>query len=82
MQNERIQEWTENPVTLELRKNFEGALEDLLSRGFTEFFAPNDPQKTQENLVWRTGYIEALSDVIDALSGDWEMFEEEESEDE
>jgi hypothetical protein len=79
LKKEQIAEWAENPVTLELKKCFEKVLDELETRGFEQFFSPGNPQLTQEALVRRAGVISAYNDVLDALEGVWDMFEEEES---
>lgn len=75
---ELIREWTESPVTRNLLELFEEVAEDLETRGFDEVYHRGDPQRTQEELARRDGVLSAYADLIDALSGDWEMFEEEE----
>lgn len=79
---EQIQEWTESPVTTELSKLFEDVLIDLEARGFDEFYHPGQPELTQESLARRAGVTSAYKDVLEALEGDWSMFDEEEDESE
>jgi hypothetical protein len=78
---QQIEDWTENPVTIELRKLVEGDLEEIRDTEATDCIFRGDPQRTQENLVDLVARELDLVFFIDLLSGEWSYFEEEEDED-
>lgn len=78
---QQIEDWTENPVTIELRKLVEGDLEEIRDTGATDCIFRGDPQRTQENLIDLVARELDLVFFIDLLSGEWSYFEEEEDED-
>jgi ribonucleotide reductase alpha subunit len=76
---EQIEEWTENPVTLELKALAIGMLDETVDATKTAY-SPGNPQKTQETLAIIAGAQGVWDTLIEALEGDWSYINEEEDE--
>lgn len=76
---EQVNEWRENPVTLELKRLVEIEL-DLTQRSKANAYSPFDAQKTQEILAGLNGCEDTWGLILEALDGDWDYFKEEENE--
>jgi len=74
------EEWTENPVTIELLKLINVQLIDLVSTPTANCLVYGDPNKSHENLVQQDMIAHMLAMFRFALEGDWEYFEEIEDE--
>ena len=79
---EQIRDWTENPVTIELRKLVQEEIEGIQETTVTDCFFPGEPQKTQENLIELEARLSAWVLMDELLDGDWSYLEQEEIEDE
>ena len=69
-------EWTENPVTTELRKLSETELKKILETPILDCLCHGEPDKTHESVVNLEARGFAWLTLIDALQGDWSYFEE------
>ncbi len=77
MEIKQINQWTENPVTLELAELVLQQIKHIQdSKG--NCFHPGDPNKTQEHLGALLACEGAWEDILLLLNGDWEFFEEDE----
>lgn len=76
----QIQEWTENPVTIELHKLLANELQEIVLTPMTGCLIYGDPQKTHENLVELEARENAFAILQLALEGDWGYFEEDSDE--
>lgn len=77
----QIQEWTENPTTIELLKLINAQLIDLVSTPTADCLVYGDPNKSHENLVQQDMIAHMLAMFRFALEGDWDYFEEIEEDD-
>jgi hypothetical protein len=84
------EEWTENPVTIELLKLINvqlidlvstPQLIDLVSTPTADCLVYGDPNKSHENLVQQDMIAHMLAMFRFALEGDWDYFEEIEEDD-
>lgn len=80
IQEQQIRDWTENPVTIEFRKNLERELMVAEESKGLNAFQPFQPERTQEILANLNGYADAVMTVLEALEGDWSLFEVDENE--
>ena len=71
------EEWTENPVTLELLKLVKQELQEIILTPTKDCIFYGDPFKTHENIVELDARSYAFATLQLALEGDWEYFEEE-----
>ena len=76
---EQIEEWTENPVTLELLGLLKNERDELQGAKGLGAFHPFDAHKTQEVLANLNGAVDTLELIIAALEGQalWELDDEE-----
>lgn len=74
------QEWTENPVTLDLLRLVKEELQEIVLTPATACLFYGEPNKTHENLVELDARESAFATLQLALEGDWDYFEEEEDE--
>ena len=70
---EQIQEWTENPVTLEVVRILQEAI-DAIVDAKTQCYVQFEPHKTQELMAGLQGSHDAHLDFMAILLGDWEAF--------
>lgn len=76
----QIKEWTENPVTLELKKKVEAFLAVLDAKLPSDYLSYFTPQKTHEALLKADVIAGMTATFAGALDGDWDYFEGEEIE--
>ncbi len=81
LEKKRIQEWTENPVTVELLKHITSEIAETEGARGIECYIPGDPQKTQELMANLNGARDTWEIVQIVLQGNWTYFVEEEEED-
>ena len=79
---EQIKDWTENPTTRTLRWLIQEEIKAILETSIVDCFFPNDPQKTQENLIELEARLTTWRLMDEFLDGDWSYLEVEEIEDE
>jgi hypothetical protein len=77
---EQLEEWTENPITELFRKILIEERDEILAQRGLEAFEPFQPYRTQEVLANLNGFVDAMNIVIDSLSGDWSLWDEEDNE--
>ena len=78
---EQITEWSENPVTLELKRLAIKLMDDV-DQAKLNAYVPGDPQKTQETLAIAAGAYGVWDTLIEALEGDWSFIQVEEDDSE
>ncbi len=74
----QIEDWTENPVTLELKRLSELEIAQAVMKKGIDAFHPFQPQRTQEVLAGLNGIHETWEYMVGFLEGDWSYFETEE----
>ena len=67
---EQIMEWTESPVTIELRRLLLVERDELIAAKGLDAYQIFQPQRTQEILAGLNGAAESLDLVIAALDGE------------
>lgn len=80
MKKEEIQEWAQNPITIELKSYIVNELKSLQA-GQADAYHPFEPQKTQEILANLNGARDTWEIIGSLLSGEWDYFIEAEEED-
>lgn len=78
--SKQIQDWSENPVTIEILALCEQELAEIQETTVTQCIFRGEPQKTQENLVELEAREAVWESWVALLSGDWSYFEEDEDE--
>ena len=76
----QIQDWTENPVTLELFARVSQELEDINKTPIVECYYPGKPSKTQENLTDLNTRAVTWEIFCELLNGNWSYLEEDSEE--
>jgi hypothetical protein len=76
LNKEQIQEWTENPITLLLKKAAEDELEEIRTAPLSINLIRGEPGLTQENLIENVTRELEWQLFIDLLDGDWSEIEE------
>lgn len=76
---EMIRDWADSSVTKNLLELVGEQITDLESGEGVICYHPFEPQRTQEVLAGLNGAVDTWSIVQELLGGDWEYFEEEES---
>ena len=74
------EEWTENPVTLNLLKLVKSELKQIVNTPTPDCLIFGDPFKTHENIIELDTRANSFAILELALEGDWDYFEEEEDE--
>ena len=77
---QQIEDWSENPTTVELLKLVQEEIEGIQETSVTDCFFPGEPQKTQENLIELEARLSAWRLMAEFLEGDWSYLEEIEDE--
>ena len=72
----QIEEWCENPSTIEALKEAKNKLEAVLNDPVLDYLCVGNPQVTQENLVRKDEEGRMWLALMQILSGDWSIFEE------
>jgi hypothetical protein len=79
LKKEQLKEWSESPVTLELKDLVKQQVEEIkLSKA--DAFHPFDPQRTQETMAQLDGAQDTWEILVQILEGDFSYFMEEDSE--
>ena len=78
--SEQILEWTENPVTIELKNQVLFELERITETSPSEHLVRGEPQLSQENLIESLTKEFEWQEFVNLLTGHWGVFEEEEEE--
>jgi len=78
LEKQQIVDWSENPVTIELRSLAEQEYENIGSTAVTDCLVAGNSFQTQENLVELEARERVWGTMIELLSGDWIYFEEDE----
>ncbi len=76
---EMIRDWADSSVTKNLLELVGEQIANLESGKGVTCYHPFEPQRTQEVLAGLNGSVDTWSIVQELLGGDWEYFEEEES---
>jgi hypothetical protein len=71
------EEWTENPVTLELLRLVKEELQEIVLTPTQDCIFYGEPVKSHENLIDLDARSSVFATLQLALEGDWEYFEEE-----
>lgn len=74
--DKQILEWTENPVTLALKKEAELELENIRTAPLSDNLCRGDAQRTQENLIENVTKELEFEAFIAFLDGDWSELED------
>jgi hypothetical protein len=74
------EEWTENPVTIELLRLVNKELIEIVSTPTASCLSYGDPYKSHEELVRLDARAHTFATIQLALEGDWGYFEELEDE--
>lgn len=69
MKRQQIEEWLENPVTLEVKALVEKEIEDIESGRGADSYVPFEPNKTQELLAGINGGLVAWYELLETLEG-------------
>ncbi len=77
---QQIKEWTENPVTIEFKRQIQRDRDSTENNLGLNAYHPFEKDKTQELLANLNGSLDAMDFVIDGLNGDWSAFEVDEDE--
>lgn len=77
---QQIEEWAENPVTLELLRNIQEETKEIVGTAITDCVFPGEPNKTHENLIELEARGRTFALLGELLEGDWSYFEEPEEE--
>ena len=80
IKQKQINEWVENPVTLELLSLVKNELIQIVSTPTPDCLVFGDPFKTHENIVELDTRANVFATLQLALEGDWDYFEEDEDE--
>jgi len=72
---QQIEEWAENPVTIELLANVREEVEEIVGTAITDCLVPGEPVKSHENLVELEARCRSFVILSDLLEGDWSFFE-------
>lgn len=76
LEKNQIEEWAENPVTIELCKLAKEEFEKIQNKPVTDCLFVGEPVKTHENIVELEARERVWSDWIAFLEGDWDYFSE------
>ncbi len=77
LEKKQIQEWAENPVTIELATYIASELV-MNTEAKSECYHPFEPQRTQEIHANLNGCEESLESFLAYLEGYWDFNEDEE----
>lgn len=83
----QIEEWTDNPVTKELKRLVNKYLNSVICgfvddegeirNPYRDAFHSFDPQRTQETIASIEGAADTWEEIIELLEGNWELIDEE-----